>query len=58
MDVLWLIGNPAGCYRVPDQRLIVNAAGELLDGASVYQQQISSAEEWAALAAAANACVR
>jgi cell division septum initiation protein DivIVA len=57
MDVLWLLGNPAEYYRVPDQHLLVNAAGELTETAAAYRQQIHSADAFSALACSVGACV-
>lgn len=49
MDALWLVGSPARCYRVPDQHMIVNNTGALLDDAAPYQQAINSASDFEAL---------
>lgn len=51
MDVLWLVGGPAQCYRVPDQHFIVNKAGTLLESAAIYHQPVESVEAFAALCA-------
>lgn len=57
MEVLWLIGNPAGYYRVPDHQIAVNAAGEPLDSANAYRQPINTAAEFTALLGSVDACV-
>jgi hypothetical protein len=57
MDALWLIGSPAQCYRVPEQQLIVNKQGELVDLAAAYRESINSAEDFSRLCAQAELLV-
>lgn len=49
MDALWILGQPARCYRVSGQQMIINKAGELSENAELYLPQPDSAPEFQAL---------
>lgn len=51
MDALWMLAEPDRCYRVPDEKLIINAQGELLPGADSYRVEVqpSPATDFATL---------
>lgn len=49
MDALWLVGNPAQCYRVPDQQMIINAQDKLVANAAAYHVPVTTVAEFSDL---------
>jgi hypothetical protein len=49
MDVLWLMENPARCFRIPDSQIIVNRQGLLNSDAVTFEQPIATPDELSAL---------
>ena len=49
MDALWLVGNPAQCYRVPEQQMIINTQDELVGNAAAYHVPVTTVAEFSDL---------